>query len=284
MSPNNNTSVKNTICSLCVIVSLFFFFGCGEMEETVREEGTKQSEQAVQPQAAPQSEDDVLLSSFIGAQEADVVVQPVKKPDMEEKISQYEKQLQDLQGENSALKQKIMRLEQENRNLTLRLSDTESKLALEKERADRAEVAARSSAGVSEAESVPSRPSVKTAEVLTSYEDALKAFNNRKYETAMRTFQSLLDRGVSEDMRDNCIYWIGECQFALGKYSAAIENFKEVLKFRQSEKKADAQFMLAQCYDKLGQKQKAKEAYEQVVKNYPMSKNVKRAKARWAQL
>ncbi|MCX7983509.1 MAG: tetratricopeptide repeat protein [Bacteroidetes bacterium] len=276
----HNTSV------LFIVVLFSVFVGCGEIEETLKEETSGQQERTTysQKKEEPQNEDDAFLSSFIGPKESDTAPQSSAKSVSEERIAMYEKQLQDLQSENAALKQKIMRVEQENRNLTLRLSDTESKLALEKERADRAELQMRTSAGVAEAENVPARPSSKSAEVLTSYEEALKAFNNRKYETALRTFQTLLERGVSEDMRDNCIYWIGECRFALGKYSLAIENFKEVLEFRQSEKKADAQFMLAQCYDRLGQKQKAKEAYEQVVKNYPMSKNVKRAKARWAQL
>ena len=53
---------------------------------------------------------------------------------------------------------------------------------------------------------------------------------------------------------------------------------------KNSEKKADAQFMIAQTYERLGDKIKAKAAYEKVVKDYPMSKNVKRAKARWANL
>ena len=42
--------------------------------------------------------------------------------------------------------------------------------------------------------------------------------------------------------------------------------------------------MIAQTYERLGDKIKAKAAYEKVVKDYPMSKNVKRAKARWANL
>ena len=42
--------------------------------------------------------------------------------------------------------------------------------------------------------------------------------------------------------------------------------------------------MIARSYENLGSKAKAKAAYEKVVKNYPMSKNVKAAKAHWAKL
>jgi TolA-binding protein len=270
-----------------LFVGTLFLIGCGEMEEIVQEESTSTSAQqqpAVTPSSEAINEDEIILTRFIGPKEE--VSDERKEQALLTQMTQYEKQLQDLQAENSTLKQKLMMLEQENRNLTLRLSDTESKLALETERANRAEAAAKSSVPV-EITGAPATPSVKAKEqdkVLTTYEDALRAFNSRKYNTALKSFQALLDGGVSEDMKDNCIYWIGESQYALKNYSAAIQNFKEVLTIPRSEKKADAQFMIAQCYDRLGQIEKAKEAYELVVKNYPLSRNVKRAKARLAQL
>ena len=57
-----------------------------------------------------------------------------------------------------------------------------------------------------------------------------------------------------------------------------------MLKYKVSEKKADAQFMIAQCLERTGRKAEAKAAYEKVVKEYPMSDLVKKAKARWAKL
>ncbi len=270
---------------LSIVVAIFVFVGCGEMEEAVKVETDSATDrQAVSNQVA-YNEDDEILSNFIGPRDVIQKSEP-RASQTDEQVAQIEKQMQDLQVENANLKQKLMKVEQENRNLTLRLSDTESKLALERERADRAESSSKANpaAGVTEAIATPARPTPKSTVTLSSYEEALRAFNNRKYEVALRSFQSLLDAGVSEDMRDNCIYWIGESQYALKRYSEAAESFKEVLTIRHSEKKADAQFMLAQCYDKLGQRQKAKEAYEQVVKNYPMSRHVKRAKDRWAKL
>jgi TolA-binding protein len=300
MSHNSKHSVLLTSSLIMLFVGSLFLIGCGEMEETVQEESTSTSTQQQPQQTAKQqqppavsskpeakNEDEEILARFIGPKEERAVEQ-IEQPSSTQ-IAQYEKQLQDLQAENSTLKQKLMRIEQENRNLTLRLSDTESKLALEAERANRAEAAAKSSAVVSatDATATPALSSVKAKEsdkVLTTYEDALRAFNNRRYNTALKSFQALLDGGVSEDMKDNCIYWIGESNYALQNYSAAIQSFKEVLTIPRSEKKADAQFMIAQCYDRLGQIEKAKEAYELVVKNYPLSRNVKRAKARLAQL
>ncbi|MBP8975194.1 MAG: tetratricopeptide repeat protein [Bacteroidetes bacterium] len=290
MSHNSKHSVLFTSGLIMLFVGTLFLIGCGEMEEIVQEESTSTSAQqqpAVTPSSKAINEDEIILTRFIGPKEE--VSDERKEQALLTQMTQYEKQLQDLQAENSTLKQKLMMLEQENRNLTLRLSDTESKLALEAERANRAEAAAKSSVavGATDVAAAPVTPSVKAKEqdkVLTTYEDALRAFNSRRYNTALKSFQALLDGGVSEDMKDNCIYWIGESQYALKNYSAAIQNFKEVLTIPRSEKKADAQFMIAQCYDRLGQIEKAKEAYELVVKNYPLSRNVKRAKARLAQL
>jgi TolA-binding protein len=57
-----------------------------------------------------------------------------------------------------------------------------------------------------------------------------------------------------------------------------------VFQYKTSEKKGDAQFMLAQCFERTGDKAKAKEAYEKVVKDYPTSDTVKKAKERWGKL
>lgn len=288
---NKHSKTSRVVWLLCSIMLLVLFIGCGEMEETVKEEEAAQppaKEATVSTSDSAQNEDDAILTSFIGPKEPDTSSPETQKSVSEGQAAQYEKQIQDLQTENASLKQKLMRVEQENRNLTLRLSDTESKLALERERADRAEAAAKAPALGAETTSPAVRPTAKGKEsssaTMTSYEDALRAFNQRKYETALRSFRALLDGGISEDLSDNCLYWIGESQFALKKYYDAIKSFKEVLTIPRSEKKADAQFMIAQCYDRLGKKAEAKEAYEQVVKNYPMSKHVKRAKQRWAQL
>jgi tol-pal system protein YbgF len=124
----------------------------------------------------------------------------------------------------------------------------------------------------------------KPGSVSTStYDDALKAFNSRKYTVAAKGFEAI-GRGTNSDLAKRATYWLGETYFAQKKYNEALPLFQETLKFKNSEKKADAQFMIARTYENLGSKAKAKAAYEKVVKNYPMSKNVKAAKARWAKL
>jgi tol-pal system protein YbgF len=117
-----------------------------------------------------------------------------------------------------------------------------------------------------------------------AYDAALKAFNARKYDVAANGFKGVVENGSNADVTSRAKYWLGESYFAQKKYKEALPLFQETLKHKNSEKKADAQFMIAQTYERLGDKAKAKAAYEKVVKDYPMSKNVKRAKARWANL
>jgi TolA-binding protein len=111
----------------------------------------------------------------------------------------------------------------------------------------------------------------------------MKAFKARKYDRAAKGFEAI-GRGTNDDLAKRATYWLGETYFAQKKYAEALPLFQETLKFKNSEKKADAQYMIARSYENLGSKAKAKAAYEKVVKNYPMSKNVKVAKARWAKL
>ncbi len=272
---------------VCFITVAFAFGGCGGSEEATQEEQAQQGDaQQSTGQDKPKEEKgyDQALTNFVGnekpaetkKQEAPPPVVAAPQP------SATDKMIEDLRTENTSLKQKMVKLEEDNRNLNARVADNDSKLAAEKDRADKAELAAKA---------VPPTGGRRGAQVegtsdakMSTYEDALKAFNSKMYDDAMKSFQAMLDGGVSEDLADNCKYWIGECAFAKRKYKDAIASFTEVMKYKNSEKKADAQFMIAQANERLGNKLKAKEAYEKVVKEYPMSKNVKRSKERWAKL
>jgi tol-pal system protein YbgF len=257
-----------------VSIAAFLLIGCGGSEETAKEEsnppGTVDQQKEVKPM-------DQALTNFIGADTEKVVEAP--KPDTipSAQLLQYEKHIEDLRAENTGLKQKIVKLEQENRDVNARVNDTDAKIAAEKSRADKAEEMAKNS-GQSPTEENPIAVSAST------YDNALRSFRSHRYDTAAKEFKAIIDGGSGAELTGRAKYWMGETYFAQKKYNQALPLFQESLKQKNSEKKADAQFMIAQSYDRLGSKAKAKAAYEKVVKNYPMSKNVKRAKARWAKL
>ncbi len=195
-------------------------------------------------------------------------------------LAQYEKQIQELRTENTSLKQNIIRLEQENRNLNARLTEVNAKYTSEKFRSDSAEMTGKSrdisSTSTLNEEALP--PSQAT------YDDAIIAFRAQRYDFAVKGFRAIVDGGGEDELVGRSRYWLGEAYFAQKDYKDALQMFQDVLKMKNSDKKADAQYMLARAYENLGSKAKAKAAYEKVVKNYPMSKNVKSAKARWAKL
>ncbi|MBI5463650.1 MAG: tetratricopeptide repeat protein [Ignavibacteriales bacterium] len=303
-STGENFIVLKLMVLISMIAGAVLFIGCGGGEQAQHQEQGEQKpgQEAQKPNGEKPAEEkpmDQALTSFVGTRGKDTQAQTSAQPAQQAAVpantlAAYEKQLEDLRTENTTLRQKIAKLEQDNRTLNARLSDTDAKIAAEKSRADRAEEALKNTATAANQpaskpaegtpKSEPAKAEPKPATNITGYEDALKAFNSRKYADALQGFQHVFSAGVAEDMADNCKYWIGESQFALKKYKDAVGSFEDVIKYKASEKKGDAQFMLGQSFERLGNKVKAKEAYEKVVKDYPMSKNVKRAKERWAKL
>jgi TolA-binding protein len=276
------SGLKHTLFVFLTLAA-FLLVGCGGSEEATTETPNPQetpkplgtNEQEKPKEVKPMEQ---ALTNFIGVDTEKVVEAPKPATVTPAQLAQYEKQIEDLRTENTDLKQKNIKLEQENRGINSRISDAEAKYAAEKLRADNAEELAKN------AVQVPKVAEEKAAPVsASSYDNAMKAFNARKYDVAAKGFETI-GRGTDGDLAKRATYWLGETYFAQKKYKEALPLFQETLKFKNSEKKADAQFMIAQTYERLGDKVKAKAAYEKVVKDYPMSKNVKRAKARWAKL
>jgi tol-pal system protein YbgF len=278
-------SLKNSLFVLFILVS-FLLAACGEIEETTTQE---KSQQTITPAvtSAPEvvKEEkpmEQVLRNFIGS-EMDQLAESSPQPTAATSqipLSEYEKQLDELRTENTGLKQKVVKFEQENRGLNARISEIETKYAAEKLRADKADEFTKTPPQLPKIE----EPVEATAPSGTSYDDALKSYKQKKYADAAKKFKSVIETSTDEKVKTRAKYWLGESYFAQKKYKNALPLFQETLKAKGSEKKADAQYMLAQTYDRLGSKAKAKAAYEKVVKNYPMSKNVKKAKARWAKL
>ena len=290
MSLKNVGSLKSGLGHILFVfltLAAFLLFGCGGSEEVTTE--TPNPQETAKPLGKVEQEKptevkpmEQALTNFIGVDTEKVVEAPKPAAVAPAQLAQYEKQIEDLRTENTGLKQKTVKLEQENRGINARISEVEAKYAAEKIRADKAEELAKNTVQTPAEE----KPVVeKTAAGSSSaYDVALKAFNARKYDVAAKGFKAIIDDGSNADLTHRAKYWLGESYFAQKKYKEALPLFQETIKHKNSEKKADAQFMIAQTYERLGDKIKAKAAYEKVVKDYPMSKNVKRAKARWANL
>ncbi|MEJ2637433.1 MAG: tetratricopeptide repeat protein [Calditrichia bacterium] len=118
----------------------------------------------------------------------------------------------------------------------------------------------------------------------SEYERGLALFNNHQYPQALSVFEQLLAEDTNNDYSDNAQYWMGECYYAMGRYHEAIMAFEKVFTFRYSNKNDYAQFKIGQSYFMLGDKQRARQEFQQLLDNYPKSPLIPRAKEYLAQL
>lgn len=101
------------------------------------------------------------------------------------------------------------------------------------------------------------------------YGKAIQLYEQRKFRSAIKEFQTLLNDGIETDLQDNCHFWIGVCEFRLKRTRRAIQEFTKVLEIPNTDKTENAYFMLGQCYEQIGSKKRAKAEFEKVLKNYP---------------
>ena len=286
------SSLRRHSWFIILVLFTFLLIGCGQSEEATKEESqapaAKPAETVEQQKPKAENPSDQALTSFVGANTEPTSETPAPAPGVSPaQLAQYEKQIEDLRTENTSLKQNIVKLEQENRSINARMTEVDAKYAAEKHYADSLEMLNKTSDIASKGVETPQKLALNEERTLpvsqSTYDNAMKAFRARKYDSAAKGFEAI-GRGSNDELARRATYWLGETYYAQKKYKDALPLFQETLNFKNSEKKADAQFMIARTYENLGSKAKAKAEYEKVVKNYPMSKNVKAAKARWAKL
>ncbi|MCI0698239.1 tetratricopeptide repeat protein [candidate division KSB1 bacterium] len=125
-------------------------------------------------------------------------------------------------------------------------------------------------------------PSVDNAAMYKSefgqaYQDALDDFYVRRFDSAVRKFQALLQSNDKNELADNCQYWIGECYYAMGRYYEAIAEFQKVYVFAKSNKTPDAQLMIGLAFLKNGEKDMARAELNIVLSFDPRSASAKKA-------
>jgi len=204
----------------------------------------------------------------------------------QQQISDQQKQMEEARTENTSLRQRIVKLEQDNRNLEARLSEAEGKVMMERDRADKAEadLAEAMKPKTKTKTRMPAEMPNVTPDMPVGYAEAWTAYGAHNYDDGIAKFEALLSGGVATNWADNCHYWIGECNYGKKQYAEAVKHFEMVMGYAGSEKMADAHFMMAQSYDRLGDKAKAKEHYETVVKDFPTSAKGELAKLRAAKM
>ena len=114
------------------------------------------------------------------------------------------------------------------------------------------------------------------------YQNALYEFKMKNFTQSLSQFAELAKTLPVTDLTDNCEYWMGECHYALGRYTDAVNQFGNVFKYPGSDKTDDALLMRGNCFMKLQQNDKAKEEFKKLLEQFPDSEYAPRAREKVA--
>lgn len=104
------------------------------------------------------------------------------------------------------------------------------------------------------------------------YDRVMEEFKHRDYEAALAGFRFFLELHGQTSLAANAQYWVGECQYRMGRYRDALKSFYNVLSYYPlSPKLAAATLKIGQTHAKLKDYEKARMMYERVVDEYPES-------------
>ncbi|HDQ46113.1 MAG TPA: tetratricopeptide repeat protein [bacterium] len=123
----------------------------------------------------------------------------------------------------------------------------------------------------------PSGPPLSESVYNQRYQNALNQFYNKNYNEAIRQFQELLGTNPTHKLASNCQYWIGESYNQLRRYSDAIASFNKVMQYDFSYKYDDALIMSGIVYLRLGDRQAARQKFQELLNRYPQSEYAPKA-------
>lgn len=92
---------------------------------------------------------------------------------------------------------------------------------------------------------------------------SVKIFERGNYKKALSRFETILET-YSDDVNAN--FYAGICLFNFGEYTKAIQHFSNCIEGKFSNFDEEAQWMIAESYEKTGAKSKAKGLYEEIAK------------------
>jgi tol-pal system protein YbgF len=121
------------------------------------------------------------------------------------------------------------------------------------------------------------KPSALDPAAKQAYDNALSLVNGKQYAQALEAFAAFLVKWPDHPNADNATYWRGECYFAQGEYARAAEQYEGVItRFPLGNKVPDALLKLGMAQEKLGNPQKANQAYQRLQRDFPRAEATRR--------
>jgi TolA-binding protein len=257
------------------MVFLFMLAGCSLRRESIRYRDEYFRPVAVIPQrnySALSSADLEKLSNQLESATKNVIL-------LRDSLTSLQKLSGSLLSSTRALVDKVSELETKEFLTTSKQKNFENNIAdLRTENKQLSqqleELRTRFQAGNNNPEPSIFSPARTVSSLQHEYDEGILLFRQRQYQDALITFGGLIEKGIEENLADNCEYWMGECRFAKHEFHEAIYAFQKVLAIEVSNKKGDAYFMLGRSYEQIGDFTKARWAYEELNVHYPNNEHL----------
>lgn len=111
------------------------------------------------------------------------------------------------------------------------------------------------------------------------YDHVMEEFQHKDYEAALAGFRLFLELHGQNPLASSAVYWIGECEYRLGRFQDAVLSFERVIThYPQSQKVASATLKKAMAYEKLQMRKEARILFQRVVVQFPGSPEATAAK------
>lgn len=111
------------------------------------------------------------------------------------------------------------------------------------------------------------------------YDRVMEEFQRKDYEAALAGFRLFVELHGQSLLASSAVYWVGECEYRLGRFQDAVRSFERVITaYPHSQKVASATLKKAMAYDKLRMKNEARILFERVVVQFPRSPEAEAAK------
>jgi tol-pal system protein YbgF len=109
-----------------------------------------------------------------------------------------------------------------------------------------------------------------------NYDQGMRQYQAREYPLAIRSFMSVIERSPESSLVPNAYYWIGECYYALGDFTAARLSFQRVVdNHKSSNKYVDSLVKVAMTWLRQQQKDQARVILMQIKRDFPNYENMR---------
>ena len=203
--------------------------------------------------------------------------------EMHQTVQALQREVQSLRGEVELQGHTLSQLKQRQRELYLdidrrlqRIESGEAATAAPGTATGAAPAApaqpATTTAAAAPAQTAPAAPAVDSAEEQRAYQAAFDLLKSGRYDQAAQSFQDFLSKYPSGDYADNANYWLAEAYYVTRKFEPALKQFEAMVSaYPQSQKLTHALLKIGYIHDELGQRDKAEQVLDDLIKRFPDS-------------